>query len=77
MTVNNLGGHDMGHVMSILEQHNPIDVDEQAVSFSGIAHDPDPAVSGAGEPGTTLPQATESLVNQGGPRVRRFAVTPR
>ncbi len=64
VTVTNVPGHDMAPVMAILERHNPVDVDEQAVSFTGIAHDPDPVVSGADEP----------LVNQGGPRVRRFAV---
>ncbi len=63
---------DMHRVMAILERHNPIDVDERAASFTGIAHNPDPAVRGTDE----LADAG-SLVNQGGPRIRRFAVVSR
>ena len=69
VTVTTVPDHDFGPVMGILERHNPVDVDEQAVSFTGIAHSPDPVVSGVG-PGS------EPLVNQGSPRVRRFAITP-
>ena len=71
VTVTNVPGHDMAPVMAILERHNPIDVDEQAVSFTGIAHDPDPAVSGTDAP---VAGSSEPLVNQGGRRVRLFAV---
>ena len=64
VTVTTVPDHDFGPVMEILERHNPIDVDEQAVSFTGIAHSPDPEVSG------------QPLSNQGGSRVRRFARPP-
>jgi hypothetical protein len=69
VTVTGVPDHDMADVMAILERHNPIDVDEQAASFTGIAHDPDPVVSGRDEP-------INPMINQGGARVRRFAVPP-
>ena len=69
VTVATVPDHDFGSVMEILERHNPVDVEEQAASFVGIAHSPDPMVRG-----TNLTPAGEPLVNQGGPRVRRFAV---
>ncbi len=71
VTVTTVPDHDFGPVMEILERHNPIDVEEQAASFVGIAHSPDPVVRGAG-----IAPVGEPLVNQGGPRVRRFAVVP-
>jgi hypothetical protein len=65
----------MAHVIAILERHNPVDVDEQAASFTGIAHDPDPVVSGRDEP-IEPPRTGDRLMNQGGARVRRFALAP-
>jgi hypothetical protein len=73
VTVTDVPDHTMAHVMAILERHNPVDVDEQAASFTGIAHDPDPVVSGRDEP-LEAPRYGDRLINQGGPRVRRFGV---
>ena len=75
VTVTNVPGQDMGRVMAILDRYNPIDVDEQAASFTGIAHDPDPVVSGTDD-AVEAPGDRGQLINQGGPRVRRFAVAP-
>ena len=76
VTVSSVPGHDMAPVMAILERHNPVDVDERAVSFTGIAHDPDPVVRGTEAP-VEPPRPSDLLFNQGGPRVRRFAVPQR
>ena len=72
VTVTSVPGHDMAPVMAILERFNPVDLDERS-TFVGIAHDPDPVVRGT----DAMPADSEPLVNQGGPRVRRFAVVPK
>lgn len=76
LTVADVPGHDMGPVTEILERHNPVNIDEQAVNYTGIAHDPDPVVSGRDDP-AAAPRSGDPLVNQGGPRVRRFSVVAR
>lgn len=72
VTVTTVPGHDFEPVMAILERYSPVDIDERAASFTGIAHDPDPVVSGMDTP--VPPTDSASPANQGGPRVRRFAV---
>ena len=72
VTVTTVPDHDFEPVMAILERHNPIDLEEVAASFTGIAHSPDPIVRGS----DPIPTTSAELFSQTGPRVRRFAVAP-
>jgi hypothetical protein len=72
VTVTTVPDNDFEPVMAILERHNPIDLEEMAASFTGIAHSPDPVVRGS----EAMPTDNKPLFSQSGPRVRRFAVAP-
>ena len=73
VTVTTVPDHDFEPVMAILERHNPIDLEEVAGSFTGIAHSADPLVRGSEAMPTSNPGPLFPL---SGPPVRRFAVAP-
>ncbi|MDP9095395.1 MAG: hypothetical protein M3N26_02370 [Pseudomonadota bacterium] len=62
-------------VMDIIESHQPIDIDERAVSYTASQTSAPPAdARGMNTPAEQFSAPGPRVVNRGGARVRRFAV---
>ena len=60
VTVTTVPEHDFEAVMTILEKHNPVDIDERAATYSGTA-----PMAGASSVGTTTAAATAGMTDVG------------
>ena len=60
VTVATVPEHDLEAVMTILEKHNPVDIDERAATYSGTA-----PMAGASSVGTTTAAATTGMTDVG------------